>query len=491
MTAVTPARRAAFAVVRRVFEQGAYADRALHGEAKGLEPRERALAMQLAYGTVQRRLTLDHLIEQLAQRPATELDAPTLAALRLGLYQLVFLDGVAAHAAVGESVELAKGGRSGGHKLVNAVLRRAARGELPALPADDTPAGASLAHSYPRWLVDLWWERFGADETRALLRAGNEPGELALRVNTLRSSPDEVVAALERRRRARRARSCPRGSSSRAPSTPTPTRSGGRAPTRRSRAARCSSRGRSIRSPASACSTSARRPGGKTTHLAALMGDRGEIVAVERHAGRARALQRTCERMGATCVQVQTADAARFVADDPFDRVLVDPPCSGLGTLQGHPDLRWRMSPEAIERLACAQAAILEAGSWRAAPGRRARLRDLHAVAGRERAPARRKRAAGRVRATRAAPPRRHRRLLHRPPAQMMTTEIGITCPNCKEPWLRPANLPGRYRCVYCLHRFELCSLCPDCGEHSTIVRMSKTAILSCNACSASMLREI
>ena len=197
MTAVTAARRVAYAVVRRVFEQGAYADRALHGEAKGLEPRDRALAMQLAYGTVQRKLTLDHLIEQLAQRPATELDAQTLAALRLGLYQLVFLDGVAAHAAVGESVELAKGGRSGGHKLVNAVLRRAARGELPALPADDTPAGASVAHSYPRWLVELWWERFGADETRALLRAGNEPGELALRVNTLRSSPDAVAAALD------------------------------------------------------------------------------------------------------------------------------------------------------------------------------------------------------------------------------------------------------------------------------------------------------
>ncbi|CAN5224890.1 hypothetical protein BH20ACT16_BH20ACT16_07560 [soil metagenome] len=72
-----------------------------------------------------------------------------------------------------------------------------------------------------------------------------------------------------------------------------------------------------------------------------------------------------------------------------------------------------------------------------------------------------------------------------------MSTDIGMTCPNCKEPWLRPANMPGRYRCVYCLHRFELCSLCPDCGEHSTIVRMSKTAILSCNACQASMLREI
>ncbi len=72
-----------------------------------------------------------------------------------------------------------------------------------------------------------------------------------------------------------------------------------------------------------------------------------------------------------------------------------------------------------------------------------------------------------------------------------MTDELGMACPNCKEPWLRPTNLAGRYRCVYCLHRFELVSLCPECGEHSTIVRMSTTAILSCNACAASMLREI
>jgi hypothetical protein len=72
-----------------------------------------------------------------------------------------------------------------------------------------------------------------------------------------------------------------------------------------------------------------------------------------------------------------------------------------------------------------------------------------------------------------------------------VSVDLGPTCPSCSEPWLRPTNLPGRYRCVYCLHRFELCSLCPACGEHSTIVRMSNTAVLSCNACAASMLRQI
>jgi 16S rRNA (cytosine967-C5)-methyltransferase len=110
-------------------------------------------------------------------------------------------------------------------------------------------------------------------------------------------------------------------------------------------------------------------PGGKTTHLAALMGDEGEIVAVERHPGRARALGATCDRMRARCVRVDCADAALPRADGPFDRVLVDPPCSGLGTLQSRPDLRWRARPEAIDELAALQLRILAAGASVLAPG--------------------------------------------------------------------------------------------------------------------------
>ena len=356
-----------------MFEKDAYADRALHGEAKGLDPRERSLAMQLAYGTVQRRLTLDHHIELLAERPAEDLDPPTLAALRLGLYQLVFLDGVAAHAAVGESVELAKGGRGGGHKLVNAVLRRAARGELPALPADDTPAGAAIAHSYPPWLVELWWEHFGPGETRALLRAGNAAGELALRVNTLRATPQDVTGALAALTPAVNARPAgdelPEGlvveGAFDAHAHPL-YRQGAYAP--QSRAAMLV--GRAVDpQPGERVLDLCAAPGGKTTHLAALMGDSGEVVAVERHAGRAKALAHTCERMGATSVRVVTADAARFTTEEPFDRALVDPPCSGLGTLQGHPDLRWRMTPEAVRRLARGQAAILAAARAAVRPG--------------------------------------------------------------------------------------------------------------------------
>jgi 16S rRNA (cytosine967-C5)-methyltransferase len=110
-------------------------------------------------------------------------------------------------------------------------------------------------------------------------------------------------------------------------------------------------------------------PGGKTTHLAALMSGDGVVVAVERHAGRARALQAACRRMHAANVTVVTGDAKHFTADDRFDRVLVDPPCSGLGTLRTHPDLRWKMQPENIEGLTKVQDAILATARATLKPG--------------------------------------------------------------------------------------------------------------------------
>jgi len=348
-----------------VFEQGAYADRALHREVRGLDARERAFAMQLAFGTVQRKLSLDHMIEQLA-RPVADLDPATLAALRLGLYQLAFLDGGGAHAVVGESVELAKSGYGGGHRLVNAVLRRASR-ELPRLPSDDTPAGAAIAHSYPEWLVQMWWQMFGAGETRALLRRGNEPAELALRANALVTTRGELAAALDVPTRP--ADELPEGLVVDGPFDAHAHelwRTGAFAT--QSRASMLVARTLDPQ-PGERVLDLCAAPGGKTTHIAALLGGEGKVVAVERHAGRASALERTCERMRATSVTVEVGDAARYVTTEPFDRVLVDPPCSGLGTVQGHPDLRWRITPEAIAEMAVSQADILRAALAALRPG--------------------------------------------------------------------------------------------------------------------------
>ena len=175
-------------VLRRVEEQGAYADRALHGDARDLDARDRALAKRLVFGTVQRRGTLDWIIANHVNR---KLDPQVRAALLLGLYQLLYTD-VPAHAAVAESVELAK--PSPGAKLVNAVLRKVQR-EGVELPSDDTLEGAAIAHSHPEWLVRMWWDWLGPDETRALLAADNEPAELALRINPLAASTSTSRAA--------------------------------------------------------------------------------------------------------------------------------------------------------------------------------------------------------------------------------------------------------------------------------------------------------
>jgi 16S rRNA (cytosine967-C5)-methyltransferase len=356
-------------VIRRVFEQGAYADRAFTGEAAELEPRDRALAMALSYGTVQRRATLDHVAAQLLDRPLDRLDGPVLAVLRLGLFELLFLGGSAIHAAVNESVELAKRASRGGAGLVNAVLRRAAR-EGPGILAglgDRTPEDAAILHSVPGWLVGLWWDELGPDEARALLGVVNQPAESALRVNTLVASPAEVAGALP-------------VASHPAPGIPEALvlegpfdvqaselwRAGALQP--QSRASMLVSRVLDPH-PGSRVLDLCAAPGGKTTHLAALMGDRGEIVAVERHPGRAAALQRTASRLRTASVRVEVGDAAEVRRDVPFDAVLVDPPCSGLGTLQSRPDLRWRVRPESIDELAALQGRILAAGASAVAPG--------------------------------------------------------------------------------------------------------------------------
>ncbi len=355
--------------MRRVFEQGAYADRAFHAEARGLTGRERSFAMALAYGTVQRRATLDHLAAAFTERPLTRLDAPVLAAVRLGLMQLLLMDGVADHAAVHESVELAKRHARRGSGLVNAVLRRALREGRDRLAAldDATPAHAAVLHSVPPWLAELWWAELGPERARALLGAVNRPAESAVRVNTLVSSPSDVAAGLGVPARA--VPELPEGLVLEGPfdafASPQWERGELMPQSRGSMAVARALAPQPGQRVLDLCAA----PGAKTTHLAALAGDAGELVAVERHAGRAQALRRTLERMRVASAVVETADAAEPRSGPACDRVLVDPPCSGLGTLQSRPDLRWRASPERIADLALQQQRILAAGAAATRPG--------------------------------------------------------------------------------------------------------------------------
>jgi 16S rRNA (cytosine967-C5)-methyltransferase len=360
-----PARRCAYTVLRRVFEQGAYADRAFAAEADSLEPRDRALAMRLAYGAVQRRGTLDHLIECLADRPPARLDPPLLAALRLGLYELLYLRGAPDYAVVTDAVELAKANGRAGHGLVNAVLRRAARegpDTLLGALGDDTPGRAAVKHSHPEWIAQLWWDTLGAEQARALMACDNEPGEVALRANTLVTDAAALAGELSVRTHLD-------------PAIPealvldeafdahgsTLWQTG--AFHAQSRAAMLVARALDPK-PGERVLDLCAAPGGKSTHLAALMQGSGEVLAIERDQRRAGALVRTAQRLHAHNVRVEVADAARERPEGPvFDRVLVDPPCSGLGTLQARADLRWRVSPAAIGEMVDAQARILAAGA--------------------------------------------------------------------------------------------------------------------------------
>src|SRR4051794_11882102 len=201
---ISPARRAAFETLLRVFEDDAYADRAFPAAARGLDERDRHLAQRLAYGTIQRVRTLDHAIETLGRRPVAKLDPPVRAALRLGAYQLGFSE-VAAHAAVNESVELVRAaGLERAVAFANAIMRRLTLGLrelLDSLP-EATPHEAALKHSYPDWVAELWWRELGPEEALALLLAQNEPLETVVRQNERKSSevagtPDpEIPGAL-------------------------------------------------------------------------------------------------------------------------------------------------------------------------------------------------------------------------------------------------------------------------------------------------------
>ena len=324
----SPARRAAFETVLRVFEQDAYADRAFPAAARGLDQRDRALAQRLAYGTIQRVRTLDHGIETLGRRPVAKLDPSVRAALRLGAYQLAFSD-VAAHAAVNESVELVRAaGLERAVAFTNAVLRRLSLGLADLLDGlrQGTATEAALKHSYPDWVAELWWRELGAEEALALMAAQNEPPETIVRLNArkegeVEGTPDpDIPGALHVERvdeaALRDGLIWPQSRGSQLAGLCFGSREGERV--------------------LDLCAA----PGGKATQIA------GEVTAVEKHPGRARELEENCARLGAANVRVVNADAIELPAElRDFDRALVDAPCSGLGVLASRPDLRWRARP--------------------------------------------------------------------------------------------------------------------------------------------------
>jgi 16S rRNA (cytosine967-C5)-methyltransferase len=330
--------------VLRVFEDDAYADRVLRTAAAGLDPRDRALAQRLAFGTVQRVRTLDHAIETLGRRPVRKLDPPVRAALRLGAYQLGFAEGIPRHAAVNETVELVRAARlERAVPFTNAVMRRLADGIGPLLASlpEDTASDAALRHSYPDWIAELWWDELGPDAARELMRAQNEPPETVVRLvrGDPPGEPTDVPGAYRVDRVDEEAladgRIWPQSRGSQLAGLAVGSREGERT--------------------LDLCAA----PGGKATQLA------GDVLAVEIHEGRTRELEENVRRLGADNVTVVQADGTRLPPGlTGFDRALVDAPCSGLGVLAARPDLRWRARP-----LPELQLELLRAAAERVKPG--------------------------------------------------------------------------------------------------------------------------
>lgn len=387
-TVISPARQLAFETIRRTFEDGAFTERAFRAGAErlGIGGRDRAQAQRLAYGAVQRRGTADAAIERLAGRSVRLLDPPVLAALRLGLYELLFADATPDHAAVDQAVELTKGaGAAHASGLVNAVLRRAARerDQLTAalLGDDSTPEAAAVAHSAPLWLARMWWEELGPESARSLLAACNEPAEVAMRVAPGppgSSLQDAVEAALEKLRAA--------GVDARVPDAPWPlatpemivisgrtgdlvprmVAAGELTPQSRGSAAVVEVLGpREGEHVLDLCAG----PGIKTGQMAARMGDRGEVISVELDPSRAGEIAEQARRLDLRSVTVIEADATGSGMAPGFDRVLLDAPCSDLGALASRPDARWRKSPKTIARLCEVQEAALRAAARVLRPG--------------------------------------------------------------------------------------------------------------------------
>ncbi len=374
--AISVARKIAFEVLRRVEEEGAYASDLLHAElGAGVRAEDAGLAIELVLGVLRWRRLLDFLLARQLKKPVARLDLAVALASRMGLYQLRFLERVPARAAVNESVELVKRARkTSAATLVNAVLRRAA-GEARTAAAELLPAEISgaerlgILHSHPTWMVERWVGRFGEARAVGLLEANNRAPRLSCALHDL-SRREEIFDGLqavglrvEAGRIMRSAFGVSGGSVTRTPafrdglisiqdeaSQVVPLLVGVR-------------EGERVLDMCAA-------PGGKTAALARAAGAAGLVVAADLHAHRLRAMREQFARLGLSAVRLVELDASRALPFGmTFDRILVDAPCSGTGTLGRHPEIRWRLKVEALAEFHALQTSLVKSGLERLAPG--------------------------------------------------------------------------------------------------------------------------
>ncbi|MFL6275694.1 MAG: 16S rRNA (cytosine(967)-C(5))-methyltransferase RsmB [Blastocatellia bacterium] len=366
--AVSPARRAAFDILRRVYAEDAYAAPLIAALPQTtLAGDDRRLAQELTLGVLRWQSALDYFIERYSGRSLKKLDLAVLIALRLGLYQLRFLSRVPASAAVNESVNLVKRARAASAApMINAVLRRAARqlDELPGASIDEPLERFAVETSHPRWLLERWIAAFGEEEARHLALANNQPPPLAFRINTRRAAVDEIIAALESTGLRLRPSSIARGAfvveAGQAAALAQAAESGEiYIQDEASQMVSLLLDPQSGERILDLCAA----PGSKSSHLAALAGASGWVMACDIHPHRLATLAATCKRLGIESIAPVALDATRELplldAAPLFDRVLIDAPCSGTGTLRRNPEIKWRLAASDLERLAGVQLSLL------------------------------------------------------------------------------------------------------------------------------------
>jgi 16S rRNA (cytosine967-C5)-methyltransferase len=379
---ISPSRTIAFEVLRRVEAEGAYASDVLHAE---LGPRvtteNAALATEITFGVLRWRRLLDFLLDQQLKKPVAQLDLAVALALRIGLYQLRFLGGIPARAAVNESVELVKRARKvSAASLVNAVLRRASAdaseksgapfaGVEQLIPAN-LPIAERLGilHSHPTWIVERWIAKLGESCVIALLEANNRAPHLSCALHDS-ARRDEIFAALGKA--GLRVQPGQLLASAFAVSGGSPAR------TAEFREGSISIQDEASQAiallldvrPGDRILDLCAAPGGKTPPLVRGAGPKGTVVAADRHAHRLRAMRKQFERLKLSGVRIVELDAAQELPFGVhFDRILVDAPCSGTGTLARHPEIRWRLRREQLAEFHGLQVAMLGSALRQLAP---------------------------------------------------------------------------------------------------------------------------
>ncbi len=366
---VKTVRQLASEILFKVDTQKAYADILLDGtlRATPLSERDRALLTELTYGTLRWRGKIDARLSQKLRRPLADTDAFVRNLLRVTVYQLLYLDKIPDYAAVNEAVELAKtqrGSKTAG--FVNGVLRNLLRLKNPDAQAPstvDSIAALAAELSHPEWLVRRWLAEFGLSEATALMRANNERSPLVLRANRVKCSRDELLARLlDHGIAATPTLLSPQGiaieSSGNVENLP------GFAEGLFQIQGESSQLVAYLLAPSAgerildACAA----PGGKSTHIAELMDDRGTVIALDNSPRGLDRIRENIARLNLPSIQIAQADATQELNGElgaPYDRILVDAPCSGLGTLRSHPEIKWQRQERDILRLSQLQAKIL------------------------------------------------------------------------------------------------------------------------------------